>query len=53
VFLNGKSVIPADYSQNAQAKVDVQSSNTIKAILTGEPRSKVFVLIAYDPRQSQ
>jgi hypothetical protein len=52
VFLNGKSVITAD-SQNAQATVAVQTSNTIKVILTGEPSSKVFVLIAYDPRQSK
>jgi hypothetical protein len=53
VFLNGKSVVPADHSQNAQAKVEVQSGNTIKVILTGEPTSKVFVLIAYDPGQSK
>jgi hypothetical protein len=53
VFLNGKSVITADHSHNAQARVAVQTSNTIKVILTGEPSSKVFVLIAYDPRQSE
>jgi hypothetical protein len=53
VFLNGKSVVLAHHSQNAQAKVEVRSSNTIKVILTGEPTSKVFVLIAYDPRQSR
>ena len=53
VFLNGKSVIPADHSHNAQATVAVQTRNTIKVTLTGEPSSKVFVLIAYDPRQSK
>jgi hypothetical protein len=53
VFLNGKSVIPADHSPNAKATVAVQTSNTIKLILTGEPSSKVLILIAYDPRQSK
>jgi hypothetical protein len=52
VFLNGKSAVPADHCQNAQAKVEVRSSNTIKVILT-EPMSKVFVLIAYDPHQAK
>jgi hypothetical protein len=50
VFLNGKSVVSAEHSQNAQATVAVQAHNTIKVILTGEPSSKVFILIAYDPR---
>ncbi len=53
VFLNGKSVISADHSRNAHATVAVQTKDTIKVILTGEPSSKVFVLIAYDPRQSK
>jgi hypothetical protein len=53
VLLNGKSVIPADHSPNPQVTVAVRTSNTIKVILTGEPNSKVFVLIAYDPRQSK
>jgi hypothetical protein len=53
VFLNGRRVIPADHSRNAQAPVKVLPSNTLKVILTGEPSSKVFVLIAYDPRQSK
>ena len=53
VFLNGKSVASSDHSPNAQATVAVQASNNIKLILTGEPSSKVFVLIAYDPRQSE
>ena len=53
VLLNGESVIPADHSPNAQATVTVQTSNTIRVILTGEPNSKVHVLIAYDPRQSK
>jgi len=53
VFLNGKSVISADHSRNAHATVAVQTKDTIKVILTGEPSSKVFVLIAYDPHQSK
>ena len=53
VFLNGKRVFPADHVRNAQAPVKVLRSNTLKVILTGEPLSKVFVLIAYDPRQSK
>jgi hypothetical protein len=53
VLLNGKSVIPSDHSRNVQTPVAVQTSNTIKVILTGEPSSKVLVLIAYDPRQGK
>jgi hypothetical protein len=53
VFLNGRSVVSSDHSPNAQAAVAVQTNNKIKLILTGEPSSKVFVLIAYDPRQSE
>jgi hypothetical protein len=53
VFLNGKRVVTSDHNPNAQAATAVQTSNRIKLILTGEPTSKVFVLIAYDPRQSK
>jgi len=53
VFLNGKRVLPVDHSRNAQAPVKVLRSNTLKVILTGEPSSKLFVLIAYDPRKSK
>ena len=52
VFLNGKSLVSSDHSPNAQATVAVQTNNKIK-LMTGEPSSKVFVLIAYDPRQSE
>ena len=37
-------------SRNAQATVRVQTSNSIKLVLTGRPSAKVFILIAYDPR---
>jgi hypothetical protein len=53
VFLNGKSVVHSDHSPIAQTRVTVRRSNTIKVILTGEPSSKVLVLIAYDPRESK
>ena len=53
IFMNGKNVIPADHSRNAQAPVKVLRSNTLKVVLSGGPSSKVFVLIAYDPRQSK
>jgi hypothetical protein len=53
VFLNGKRVVPMDHSRNAQTPVKVGRSNTLKIVLTGEPFSKVFVLIAYDPRKSK
>ncbi|MGA9390187.1 MAG: hypothetical protein WBV69_07045 [Candidatus Sulfotelmatobacter sp.] len=51
VFLNGKSVVRSDHSPNAQATVALQTSNRIKVILTGDPSSKVLVLVAYDPRK--
>lgn len=50
VLLNGKSVISSGRTQLA-ATVPMQISNTIQVVLTGEPSSKLFVLIAYDPRQ--
>lgn len=53
VFLNSKNVLDTDRSQGAQTRVAVQTGNTIKVILTGEPSSKVLVVIAYDPRQSK
>ncbi|HEX6822074.1 MAG TPA: hypothetical protein VF123_08455 [Candidatus Sulfotelmatobacter sp.] len=53
VFLNGKHVLPAGDSRNTEATVSVQTSNTIKVVLTGKPSAKIFVLIAYDPRQSR
>jgi hypothetical protein len=53
IFMNGKRVVPAGHSRNAEAPVKVLRSNTLKVVLTGDPSSKVFVLIAYDPRQSK
>ena len=52
VFLNGDK-IPLDHSRNTHAPVKVQRSNKIKVVLTGEPHSKVFILIAYDAQQSK
>ena len=53
VFLNGERVVPTDHSRSAQAAVKLRSSNTVKVVLGGAPHSKVFVLIAYDPRRSK
>ena len=53
VFLNGQRIVPASGSRNAQAAVKVLRRNTLKVILTGGPSSRVFVLIGYDPRQSE
>lgn len=50
IFLNGERVFPA-HSQNETIKL--QRSNTLKVILSGDPHSKIFVLIAYDPRESK
>ncbi len=53
VFLNGERVIPTDHSRSAQSAVKVRPANTLKVVLSGPPHSKVFVLLAYDPRQSK
>jgi len=53
VFLNGKRVVHMDRSRNVQTPVKVLRSNMLKIVLTGEPFSKVFVLIAYDPHKSK
>jgi hypothetical protein len=51
VFLNGKRVLPEGELRSAQATVSVHTNNTIRVVLTGKPSAKIFVLIAYDPRQ--
>jgi hypothetical protein len=53
IFLNGERVVLPDHPPNAQAPLELQSSNTLKVILTGSPQSKLFVLITYDPRESK
>jgi len=50
VILNGKRVLSAGHARNAQATVRLMRSNTLKVVLSGEPQSKIFVLIAYSPR---
>jgi hypothetical protein len=52
IFLNGQRVLTTGKDRNAQAAVKVRQDNTLKVILIGGPRSKVFILIAYDPRES-
>jgi len=51
VFLNGQRVFPTGKARNAQAAVKVLQDNILKVSLTGGPHSKVFILIAYDPRE--
>jgi hypothetical protein len=50
VFLNGKRVLPAGHTQHSSSVVKVHQDNILKVVLTGEPYSKVFIQIAYDPR---
>jgi hypothetical protein len=51
VFLNGERVVPAENLRSAQAVVKIRPSNTRKVVLNGGSHSKIFVLLAYDPRQ--
>lgn len=53
LFLNGERVVPTDHSRTAQATVKLRPDNTLKVTLNGSPHSKIFVLLAYDPRQSK
>jgi hypothetical protein len=51
VFLNGKRVASADDSLKTGATVAILRRNKLRVILTGEPHSKMWVRIMYDPRQ--
>lgn len=51
VFLNGERVIPRDTARNVHAPAKILKRNRLKVTLAGDPNSKVFILIAYDPRQ--
>jgi hypothetical protein len=53
VFLNGDRVIATDHSRNAQAAVKLRPINTLKIVLSGASHSKVFVLLADDPRRTK
>jgi hypothetical protein len=53
VFLNGDRVIATDHSRNAHAAVKLRPINRLKIVLSGAPHSKVFVLLAYDPRRTK
>jgi hypothetical protein len=53
LFLNGERVVPTDHSRTAQATVKLRPDNTLRVNLSGGPNSKIFVLLAYDPRQSK
>jgi hypothetical protein len=53
VFLNAQRVLLHGQARNAQAAVKILQDNTLKVVLIGEPHSKVFILIAYNPRESK
>jgi len=53
IFFNGRRVLPTGNDRNAQAAVKVLQNNTLKVVLIGGPRSKVSILLAYDPRESK
>jgi hypothetical protein len=53
VFLNGERVFPPSRTKNAEIVTKISQHNSIRVVLTGEPNSKIFVLIAYDPRESR
>jgi hypothetical protein len=53
VFLNGDRVVATDHSRSARAAVKLRPTNTLKVVLRGPPHSKMFVLLAYDPRRSR
>jgi hypothetical protein len=52
VFFNGKRVL-ATGLREAQVPVKPRQQNVLKLVLRGQPSSKVFVSIAYDPRESK
>jgi hypothetical protein len=53
IFLNGKSVLASSQRPNGVASVKLEATNKIEVVLTGKPSSKVFVLMAYNPRISE
>jgi hypothetical protein len=54
VFLNGERVLPAGGARYADKPITLQTgTNNVRVVLVGEPHSKIFVLVAYDPRQSK
>jgi hypothetical protein len=52
VLLNNEIVLPSGHARKAHATVTVQTNNTIKVVLTGNPGSTVLVLITHNPRES-
>ena len=52
IVLNGKRVA-SSHARHANVPIKMRASNTIRVILSGGPQSKLYVLIAYDPRQSK
>lgn len=53
VSFNGQQVLPAGNAHNAHVPIKVLQDNMLKVTLAGRPNSKIFILIAYDPRKSE
>jgi hypothetical protein len=51
IFLNAERVIPKTGAQGAHAAVKPTNRNFLKAVVTGDPDAKIFILLAYDPRE--
>jgi hypothetical protein len=51
ISLNGHKILPAGNARYANVPVKLLPDNTLTAVLAGRENSKLFVLIAYDPRK--
>jgi hypothetical protein len=51
ISLNGQQLLPAGNARYANVPVKLLPDNTLTAVLAGRENSKLFVLIAYDPRK--
>jgi hypothetical protein len=53
VFLNGERVVQTSGARYTQVAVKLLAqSNTLKVVIVGKPSTKVFLIVNYDPRQS-
>ncbi len=53
VFLNNELVIPSSQVRSAHSPVKLLKQNALRVNLRGNAHSKIFVLIAYSPRESR
>jgi len=51
IFLNDGEVASLNNSPSTGVKIRILRNNKVKVVLTGEPSSRMWVLISYDPRQ--